>query len=461
MIKKLKNLKTSDKIIFLFSIFNFVWLIILLFTINIIYFFIWYSEQKKESWYDMNKNYTYLVWNQKINNREAFKKYILKKNTIIIPNQNKKIIYSKWVKNILKDNLKLLNKVKTSFYYIDDETIYFIFTKKYPNIGEVKVFFDTTPYVESQLIIIKISLFMIFISLFIFYFIWKKITRYSFRNLDNIAKQTKKFDIEKEFKQIKIIWNPNDEINILADTINNSFFHIKTQTSNLKQFITDVSHEFKTPLMVINSKIDLYNKKLEKGKLEKDDTQNLLYNIKDKTRKLNNLLETFLLLSRIENNIEKLNIKKVNIWKYLEKFTQDYLKHNNYIIENNILEKINIKFKINKNIFLEIEENTFNILFWNLLSNAIKFSKDNLKNNKKIEIEVWVNEKSFWIKDNWIWIDKKNTENVFNKFFRDDKNLEWFGVWLFLVKRLADLYNWKVDIESNLWEWSKFIIKYK
>jgi signal transduction histidine kinase len=33
---------------------------------------------------------------------------------------------------------------------------------------------------------------------------------------------------------------------------------------NMKQFITDVSHEFKTPLMVINSQIDLYNKKLEK-----------------------------------------------------------------------------------------------------------------------------------------------------------------------------------------------------
>jgi preprotein translocase subunit YajC len=55
------NLKTSDKIITLFGIFNFILLLILLFAINIIYFFLWYSDQKEESWYDMNKNYTEIV----------------------------------------------------------------------------------------------------------------------------------------------------------------------------------------------------------------------------------------------------------------------------------------------------------------------------------------------------------------------------------------------------------------
>jgi len=68
----------------------------------------------------------------------------------------------------------------------------------------------------------------------------------------------------------------NDEIRVLANALNNSFEKIKTQTQNLKQFITDVSHEFKTPLMVINSKIDLFTKKQEKEKLEKEDLEILL-----------------------------------------------------------------------------------------------------------------------------------------------------------------------------------------
>jgi len=482
MKKFLSNLKTSDKIVFLFSLFNFVWLLILLFAINIIYFFLWYSDQKQESWYDMNTNYRKtLHLNKKVDfnkdriknfsyeknkfreakNIEAFKKYILQKNTIIIPNNWWKLICSKWVTKNIHKNIDL---IKDKFFYTNWKKTFFIYTKTYPEIWEVKVLFDTTSYVKSQIIIIKISLFIILFALFIFYFLWKKITKYSFKNLEKIAKKAEGLDIEKDFKKLKIIWNKQDEINILAERINTSFCHIKQQTTNLKQFITDVSHEFKTPLMVINSQIDLYNKKIEKNKLNKKDTEILLGNIKEKTKKLDNLLETFLLLSRVENSIENLDKTKINFSKYLEKFSMEYIK-NSEIIKNIWTENIEVIYNIDKNIFLNIEQNTFNILFWNLLSNAIKFSKN--KNvitegfNTLIKLEIGLNKKSFYIIDNWIWIKKEDLKNIFNKFFRSDKNLEWFGVGLFLVKRLSDLYNWEIEVKSKQNKETKFIINYK
>jgi len=283
----------------------------------------------------------------------------------------------------------------------------------------------------------------------------RKSPNYSLRNLNKIAQKASELDIEKDFKKLKIRWNKDDEINILAEKINISFSHVKNQTNNLKQFITDVSHEFKTPLMVINSDLDLYNKKLEKNKLEKDDTWKLVIGIKDKTKKLNNLLETFLFLSRVENKVEKLDTNKINFSDYLESFTKNYL-YNNEVIKNIWEKNIEIKYKINKNIYLDIEKNTFNILFWNLLSNAIKFSQ----NNKIIKLEILLNKKGFYISDNWVWIKEENISDIFNKFSRSDKNIEWFWVWLFLVKRLCILYNWNIKIESKVGRWSKFIIKF-
>ena len=481
------NFKTSDKITFLFSLFNFAWLLILLLTINIVYFFLWYSDQKQESWYDMNVNYKKtLNLNKKVEftnkqknlsslsseqikkirekrNIEAFKKYILQKNTIIIPiNSNEEFICSNSVSKKVHNNMELIDEIKNSFFYKHNWKIFFIYSKFYPEIWEVKVLFDTTPYVKSQIIIIKISLFIILFSIFLFYFLWKKITKYSLKNLTKIAKKAEELDIEKDFKKLKIIWNPDDEINILASTINNSFSHIKEQTDNLKQFITDVSHEFKTPLMVINSQIDLHNKKIEKNKLNEKDSEKLLENIKEKTKKLDNLLETFLLLSRVENKIEKLEKKEINFSKYLQNYTENFIS-NNEVLKNIWENNFEINYKINKNILLEIEQNTFNILFWNLIYNAIKFwTKKNLTEGfSPLKLEIGLNKKEFYIKDNWIWIKKEDLQNIFNKFSRTDKNIEWFWIWLFLVKRLSDLYNWEIKVESKFWKWTNFIVKFK
>jgi len=400
----------------------------------------------------MNINYNSLTESKSTKNIEAFKKYILKKDTLIIPNDNSEIICSVWVETKIHDDI---NKIKDNFFYINSWKIYIIYSKVYPEIWEVKVFFDTTPYVKSQIIIIKISLFIILFSIFIFYFVGTKITNYSFRNLHNIAKKAWELDIERSFQKLEIIWNKNDEINILAEKINISFSHIKNQTDNLKQFITDVSHEFKTPLMIINSEIDLYNKKLEKNKLDEKDTFHLLISVKEKTKQLNNLLETFLFLSRIENKIENLDKKETNLSEYIENFSKKYIE-NNKILKNIWTTNVEVIYKIDKNIKLEIEENTFNILIWNLISNAIKFSK----NNNKIILEIGLSKSCFYIKDNGIWIDKENLENIFNKFFRNDKNVEWFWIWLFLVKRLVELYNWKISIQSKKWKGAKFIVNF-
>jgi signal transduction histidine kinase len=200
--------------------------------------------------------------------------------------------------------------------------------------------------------------------------------------------------------------------------------------------------------MIINSKIDFFTKKWEKWKIEKDDLEQLLKSIKSNTKKLNKLLETLFLLSRYTEWIEDFKKEKQDLSNYITDFVSSFTS--SYDSKD-----IKLDFKIEKNIILEIEVSTFNIIIENLLTNAIKFGNTNL------QIEVWLDKNMLYIKDNWVWISEENLSKIWDKFYRSDVNIEWFGVWLFIVKRISDLYGWKIEVESELWVWSKFIILFK
>ena len=393
----------------------------------------------------MNINYNSYTDGMSESNIEAFKEYILQKDTIIIPSGEEEYVCSPGVSKKIHDNLDL---IKWKFLYKDAGKTYFIFSQNYPSIWEVKILFDTTSYVKSQVIIIKLSLIIIFLSLFFSFFFWKKVSSYVLKDLKNISEKAKKIDIENDFEPIEITWNPEDEINILADTINKSFSKIQNQTSNLKQFITDVSHEFKTPLMVINSEIDVYNKKLEKNVLGKEEVENLLQKIKEKTNKLNRLLETFLLLSRIENGIEALDKKDINLWNHIQDITKNIIFWNK--------KTLSLHHNIMSDVTIHWEEGTFNLIVENLLSNAIKFSRNEVSSY----IEIGGDEKSFWIEDNGVWIQEEDIENIFNKFYRADTGKEWFGVGLFITQRIVELYGWTIGVSSEVWKGTKFTIKF-
>lgn len=440
-----KNLKTSQKISITFSIFNFFSLLLLLFSVNLSYFFIWYTDIKKESLYDMNINYNSYIWWMEEDNKKAFQNYILSKDTIITPHDWSEMVCSSWVSEKLHSSPEEIKKVMNSFFYTIDEKTYFVFSKNYEDIWEISVLYDTTDYFRSQLIIIKVSLLVILFSIILNYFLWKYISRVTLKKLKNIANEVNNIDINGDLKKLSLSWPKDDEIRILWEVLNKSFSKIKSQSENQKQFITDVSHEFKTPLMVINSKIDLYNKASSLWK--KVDLDNLLSDIKIYIKKLNNLLETMFFISRVQDKTIALNKEKINLQNFICKITSDLqilFKEKEIIINNNIKEDF----------FLYADRSTLNILLENLLTNSIKF------NNRKVIIDIKLEWNKLIIKDNWNGIEKETLKSIWDKFSRFDKSVEWFWVWLFLVKRILKLYNWKIEVKSDLWKWSEFIIKF-
>ncbi|MDP5039187.1 MAG: ATP-binding protein, partial [Candidatus Gracilibacteria bacterium] len=101
---------------------------------------------------------------------------------------------------------------------------------------------------------------------------------------------------------------------------------------------------------------------------------------------------------------------------------------------------------------LEVDLASFDIICENLLNNAIKFGGENNT------ITVTLTKNSFSIKDTGYGMTEKNLEKIFHKFFRENKDIEGFGIGLFLVKRLITLYSWDIEVKSKKNIGSEFII---
>ena len=162
--------------------------------------------------------------------------------------------------------------------------------------------------------------------------------------------------------------------------------------------------------------------------------------------KLNSLLQSLINLSDIWSfrNVEKVDLNDI-VEEILKSFSEK-------IQEKNIKINKNIK----KNIFIMANRDYLYIFLSNIIWNAIKYNKQNWEINISFE-NSWLT-----INDNWIWISDDDLPKIFDRFFKSDKsrNTSWFGIWLSLVQKIAEVYNWKVKVWSELWKGTKFLIKF-
>jgi len=361
-----------------------------------------------------------------------FREYLLDQDTMIIPDMWDLVCSPGVAKKIKEDP----SQVKDKLFYRDDDTLYFIYSRYFEGIGTVKLFYDTSSYVQTQMTIMKTGLIFIFLVFIAQFFAGRYITKRLLRNLRDIANNVGDIDINT--KQQRIVYGhmpEDDEIRILAHALNSSYDTIETQTAKLKQFLTDVSHEFKTPLMAMSSKLDLANKKREKSQFHKDDEKEVFESFRWNIWKLNGLLESLFFLSRIEEQSWCLVKKDIDVKAFFEQKTSQ-------VSESFPHKNIKIDFDITEDLRYKVEESTFGILVENLLSNAMKFSPEDTK------LSIKATQKYFSIWDNWPWIPKDERDKIWEKFYRTDTNKEGFWVGLYLVKRIADIYNWNIKISS-------------
>ncbi|MCY6369170.1 PAS domain-containing sensor histidine kinase [Clostridium ganghwense] len=223
------------------------------------------------------------------------------------------------------------------------------------------------------------------------------------------------------------------------------------------EFFANLSHEFKTPLNLIFSVIQLLEMKLEKGAIteQKDTIDKYLKILKQNGYRLLRLVNNLIDLTKIHSGYFDLELTNCNIVSLIEDVTLstvEYAKNKNIHVkfDTNIEEKV-IACDIDK-----IER-----IMLNLLSNAIKFTKP--KGNIFVVIRDKEDKVVISVKDDGVGIEKQKLKIIFERFRQVDKSLnrnnEGSGIGLSLVKSLAEMHDGKIYVESEYGKGTEFIVE--
>ncbi len=227
------------------------------------------------------------------------------------------------------------------------------------------------------------------------------------------------------------------------------------QESIKRDFLSNISHDLKTPINVIYSALQL-----EDILVENKDVQALLkYNSISKKncfsliKLTNNLIDS----SKIQSDYLFPKLEKMNIVEFVEDTVNSLICYAN---EN----EIELIFDTdNEEIYTYLDEEFMQRILLNLISNSIKFTGK----NGKIEVDIFENRDyvDLVIQDNGIGMDKEFIDKIFVKYSmgENSNNLldKGSGIGLFVVKRLVELQKGNIVIESKRFKGTKITITFK
>jgi len=206
-----------------------------------------------------------------------------------------------------------------------------------------------------------------------------------------------------------------------------------------KDFINNMTHEFKTPISSILIASNFLAK--QTNIVEDEKLKKYTDIIVKQTGKLNMHVEKILHLAKTDN--KSLALQKTNI---------DIVHVINIAVENLQLKNPDVRIIMNapQTCFAMADEFHFSNLVYNLLDNAVKYATTNLEININI---TQVNKNILLtISDNGIGIPSKYLSNVFEKFYRipniKSNEVNGFGLGLFYVNRICREHKWIINLSS-------------
>ncbi|MDE5721407.1 MAG: HAMP domain-containing histidine kinase [Clostridia bacterium] len=244
-------------------------------------------------------------------------------------------------------------------------------------------------------------------------------------------------------------YNNYDEYDVIMVNLNSLAAELAKIEMMNSDFISNVSHEIKTPLSVISN----YAAALKKGGLDEDTREKYITTLTGASKRLSDLVVNVLKLNKLEHSNIAADLKEFDLAESLRNSILDFeeaVDGKNLQLDCDIDE-----------LSLYSDKSLLETVWHNLISNAVKFTPE----GGRITVSV-KNENGYAVvsvSDTGCGIAGDTGERIFDKFYQGDTShaQEGNGLGLAMVKRVIDILGGEISVSSKVGEGSTFTVKLK
>ncbi|MBI3125497.1 MAG: HAMP domain-containing histidine kinase [Ignavibacteriales bacterium] len=239
--------------------------------------------------------------------------------------------------------------------------------------------------------------------------------------------------------------DPNDELSKLKSTLNSLFGRLENQIQQISAFSDNASHQLVTPLTVINAELESL---IRHNNLDAE-LKASVNTLKEQSDRMTQIIKSLLILARVDK--ARVNSNAVfNLHTSIDNLIKPSLQTNQ------------VKFIVDREIYLKGNVDHFVIALGNIIDNALKYS-----DNSSVTVTATNDKNNCEIKviDLGIGIKPEDKLKIFDRFFRsssvEDLGLKGYGLGLSLAKSIINSMNGEIKVQDNYPQGSIFIISLK
>lgn len=292
---------------------------------------------------------------------------------------------------------------------------------------------------------------MLFLYLLIVFFIIKEGKKDNVKLLEPIQAMSatvNRLTVNNLHSERLNVAGTKNELKDLAIVFNNMLERLETSYESQKQFVSDASHELRTPIAVIQGYINMLNRW---GSKDQEILEESIEAIQNEAKAMQDLVEKLLFLSRHDKKTLKLEKKIFNMKPVVE----EMVKETNLVVSNR---KIEAPYLEDVNVYGDKQALKQAIRVF--IDNAVKYTQDG--DTIRIYCRNIRGDCMIGVEDTGIGMTRRDMDNIFNRFYRSDhvrdRKIEGHGLGLSIAKLIIMAHTGRIKVRSQYTRGTSFIV---